>query len=773
MKRVLTAGFLLAILFLLAGCGRSVRLGRTESGCTVSFTRSGQGKYGVIMNRPGGEALQQQAPAKVYLYKNGTDLAVLEAAYSSVTLNGKQVHAEASIEADGSTFFFQDNWRIEGDALMLDRRVTVSGTQEGSGFCTAAGLDTPEQWTDCKYFIPGVIYGDPHTTDYSKGGRAFYDAGYFSLREDYLSAPLAVVVDGTSDQFSWFGVLNIKPDGATTWEESTTAATDFLIEPSLGFGTLEVEANAKGTGASFIYPGTCREFSGGPFRAEANPPKAITRVRLHPVKEGFTQEYTLAFLTGSSEGMPGVERDAWRKAWSALDPQVQKVDLELMRTVLLDHLASQVIEYKDRAGVPFVIDAKTGKPGSFRPAYRSFPSRSSYNPDIPRMQAWARQLGIDLDPSAAELEIWEYAVLGFCGKHVEIAEQFLLEAYRDNGTRGLRFSQLAEEIMATLVRYVPLDPPVGEGLNLRTGQVGNIHGGNSWGLRPIPEDLARLMDMLEREKAHGIQHPQWLAWGRSFADWLLPLQRQDGSFPAAWGDDGAVSDQSGALSYAPIPFLVKLSNFTGDVRYKEAAVRAAEYIWYEFGSLGVYQGATGTSSVADKESGMLSAEAFMTLYEDTKDEKWLARARAAADYAETWIWIWNVPMPVGADPDELGWKPGVPTTGANGIGSNDVGGVDQYLDWAVPIYAKLYKYTGDAHELDVARVLLHGTKAMLALPGRTYDMAGPGWQQEHWRMNPIRGIGAHRTWLPWISINHLHGVTALEEFDPELYQELK
>ncbi len=36
----------------------------------------------------------------------------------------------------------------------------------------------------------------------------------------------------------------------------------------------------------------------------------------------------------------------------------------------------------------------------------------------------------------------------------------------------------------------------------------------------------------------------------------------------------------------------------------------------------------------------------------------------------------------------------------------------------------------------------------------------------------VRGIGAHRTWLPWISVNHLHGITALEEFDPVLYRQL-
>jgi len=61
--------------------------------------------------------------------------------------------------------------------------------------------------------------------------------------------------------------------------------------------------------------------------------------------------------------------------------------------------------------------------------------------------------------------------------------------------------------------------------------------------------------------------------------------------------------------------------------------------------------------------------------------------------------------------------------------------------------AKLYKYTNDAHYLDVARILLNDTKAMLALPGRTYDLAGPGSQQEHWSLGNRRGFGGHRGWL--------------------------
>jgi hypothetical protein len=289
------------------------------------------------------------------------------------------------------------------------------------------------------------------------------------------------------------------------------------------------------------------------------------------------------------------------------------------------------------------------------------------------------------------------------------------------------------------------------------------------------EDLAVLVNTYRREKAAGRDHPEWLRWVTAYCDWLLTQQGQDGSFPGAWqGGTGQVIRDGKTTSYVPVPVLVRLSEVTGQKNYLDSATKAAEFIWANFGSKGVYLGATGTgNNIADKESGMLSMEAFLALYENTKDPNWLQRAVAAANYTETWIWIWNVPMPMDANDATLHWKKGVPTIGANGIGSDVVGGVDQYLDWAVPSYAKLYKLTKDEHYLDVAYVLLHGTKAMLALPGRTYDLLGPGWQQEHWTLGPGRkGMGAHRNWLPWISMNHLNGIMGLEAFDKDLYQQL-
>ena len=169
---------------------------------------------------------------------------------------------------------------------------------------------------------------------------------------------------------------------------------------------------------------------------------------------------------------------------------------------------------------------------------------------------------------------------------------------------------------------------------------------------------------------------------------------------------------------------------------------------------------------------MLSLEAYLNLYDATKESKWLERAQAAANFAESWIWIWQVPMPADANDAQLHWKKGVPALGFQGITAAVAGGVDEYLDWSVPSYAKLYKLTKDEHYLDVARVLLHNTKQMVALPGRQYDYKGIGWQQEGWSMSPgsRRGVGGHRFWLPWVCANHLYGITGLEEYDYALFK---
>jgi hypothetical protein len=768
-----------------------VELGRLASGGTVAFVRA-SGAWGIEV--AGALPMAQPKPAQIQIFHGGDGIQNLAGGYQRVGRQADAVVASVTVTNDsGAVFAFVDAWRIDGASLMLSRNVVVRGvTDTNAGFLSAVRLASAPsvKFDDATYFVPGLFYGENH------GGPVSVNTGRYAVREDSLSAPMTAAMfrDG-----NWVAVLDSSPRGDTTQAETVAPASTPIIDERLQFGALGAdEVQGGGVELGFWLPGTVTQTGGGFGMRSANA-APVTRHRYHPVKTGFAQTCEVAFRFGRADTFRDMRRQTWRWAWQTLNPRAKTVDVELMRTALLDHLADRVLVYEDRAGVPFVIDSVSGKPGSFRPAYmlarRGSMAPGSTNapgasnaPALPgrrgglspqalqELAGWAGTQGIDMDTSADELQMWPKIILGFCGKNVEVGQQLIVEAGREpDSGRAQRMRKLGLTIIDSIVRIIRMSPaPAAEGFDIRTGQPGGIGGGTGFSLRSLGEDTRAMIDLIRNERAHGRQHPDWSKWVKDYCDWLLTTQRENGSFPGNFqgGSGQTTGSSSGATSYGAIPTLVLMTGETGDKKYLDAAIRAGEFLWQNFSSKDLYLGAIGGEG-SDKESGMLSLEAFLALYENTKDARWLDRAQAAGGYAESWIWIWNVPMPIGASYTELGWKPGASTVGANGISARDNDMVDQYLDWAVPSFARLYKYTGDEHYLDVARILLHGTKAMLALPGREYDLKSPGCQQEHWHMGPgPRGVGAHRTWLPWISVNHVHGIVGLEEFDKDLYQRL-
>ncbi len=715
-------------------------LGRLQTGSTVSFVRTDADQWGIEISGGNTLKISQQKPAQIELYRGMENVQQLAAGYQSVKKQADAVLATAKVTSEGAAaFVVEDLWKVSKDELSLHRNVIVIGSETDAGFYSAIRLSTTPsvKWEDVNCLVPGLLYANPsYTGGRSPTSTSNYRAKRIEIREDYMSAPLfsMLMKDG-----NWAAVLDMEPKGDTTQAESNGSGT--IIDERVTIGTLGVkEISSGGIEIGFWLPCTTTEAgggSGGRGRRGATEDTSSTNVqrRYHPVKAGFTQSYKVSFRFGKSQSFSEMERDTWRWAWASLNPKIYPIDVDAARRTLLDHLSSLVLTVDGRTGIPFEYSAVDGSP-------------------------------INLTPRI---------IMGFCGKNLEGADQFLQEGDRDKSERGQKMREQGLAIIDTLIRLVPMSPPAGVGYNIQTGEPIPANFVPGFTTRMPAEDMAVLVNTYRREKAAGRDHPEWLKWITNYCDWLLTQQSNDGSFPAAWQiGTGKVIRDGKTTTYVLVPVLVRISEVTGQKKYLDSAARAAEFVWTNYGSKGVYMGATGTgNNIADKESGMLSMEAFLALYENTKDSKWLERAKSAGDYTESWIWIWNVPMPMDADDSILHWKKGVPTTGVNGIGSDGPGGVDQYLDWAVTSYAKLYKYTNDEHYLDVARVLLHDTKAMLALPGRTYDLLGPGWQQEHWNLGPGRkGNGAHRNWLPWISINHLHGIMGLEELDKDLYQRL-
>jgi hypothetical protein len=708
-----------------------VELGRLQTGATVAFVRDSSGQWGIEIAGGAAPRIAQPKPAKLEVYRTDQDIRQLASGYKTVQKSDSAVDARAEI-ADGENVVFQvqDRWTIGDAVLSVSRKVEVKGKAEGGFYSTVLlTVDPSVKWADVNFMAPGLLYGDPTFNGAgSPGGTQNSNARRFFMREDILSAPLFALSFNNGASVS---VLDPAPRGDTTAEE-TRGGRPVIADARLKFGALGAWQVGDGPiEFGFRFPGSSDSAAGG----RGGMMGARGSRRYHPIAPDVQHNYQVSFRFGQKEEFRDVTRNSWRWAWNTLNPPTIYIDVEQMRRVLIDHLLAQAATVDGRTAMPFVLDTMTDEP---RP----------------------HQMMV---------------AMGFVGKDIECADQLLREGDRDKTERGQKMRSTGLAIISSLIQAIPTVPLKATGFDLSTGKLWtgtNPERVAPW-LRNATEDMRVLMRAYRREKAQGRQHPEWFNWVKQYADWLIQQQRPDGSFPRRWQPGSSeVAEATGTSSYAPVPLLVIMSEETGDAKYKESAVRAADYVWENWGKRGLFiGGAIDNPNITDKEAGMLSMEAFLSLYDSTKEAKWLQRAETAATFAESWIWIWTVPMPLDADDSQLHWKKGVPALGFQGITAAVAGGVDEYLDWAVPSYAKLYNLTKDQHYLDVARILLHDTKQMVAIPGRQFDMKGIGWQQEGWRMGPSnRGVGGHRLWLPWVSANHLYGITGLEEYDPALYK---
>ena len=713
-----------------------VDLGRLQTGATVSFIRGETGEWSIEIAGSAAPLIQQSKPARIEVFRAEDDIRQFAAGYKTVQKSASGIDAQAEIAYNSNVVFHvQDHWSLTGAVVSVSRKVEVTGSTPG-GFDSLIQfgvLGPSAQWTNVNFLIPGALYGDPtYDGDRSPGGTLNYAARRFIMREDILAAPMFGISFSNGASLT---MLDPAPRGDTT-EEETRLAKPVIIDSRLQFGALGAwQTNNGSIVFDFTFPGTSDSLGG---RGAPSGRRWIRRY--HPIEQGVAHGYQVSFRFGQNESFRDMTRNSWRWAWNTLNPPVHYIDVEQMRRVLIDHLEAQANTIDGRTAMPFVIST--------------------------------------LETNQVQ---WNYTMvaMGFVGKDIECADQLLREGDRDKTERGQKMRQTGLAIISSLIQALPTTPLQGTGYDLATGKpwTGDHQEWVAPWLRNATEDIRVLMRAYRREKAQGREHPEWFNWVKQYVDWLILQQRADGSFPRRWvAGSNEVAEPTGTVSYCPVPLLVIMSEETGDPKYMEAAIRAAEYVWTNFGSRGFFVGgASDNPNITDKEAGMLSMEAFLSLYDSTKESKWLDRAQTAATFAESWIWIWNVPMPLDADDAQLHWKKGVPALGFQGITAMNSGSVDEYLDWAVPSYAKLYNLTKDPHYLDVARVLLHDTKSMVALPGRQYDMKGIGWQQEGWGMGPGRmgrGVGGHRFWLPWISANHLYGITGLEEYDPALFKML-
>lgn len=619
-----------------------------------------------------------------------------------------------------------DHWHVSGAEVTVSRDVIVRGNEE-DGFMTSIGLsrNIPTSWSEIMPFAPGAVYGNCEPVPkYAIASPTLRRRAprYALCREDRLAAPVFSVryADG-----EWLAVMHKDAEAANTIADSgEVAGGETLIDPRLSFASLGCAARRDRLEIGAWFPGTEGEVTYSSGQLPLLQRRAWRR-RFHPLGEGTTHRYQLVYRAGASASSQDFYPAVWRWAWDKLAPRPEPVDPDVVVRVSTSVLARQAVTTGPLAGIPLEVDAVTGRPAPASPA-----------------------------------------IMGFVGANTDAAYVLLRVGTRIGGKTGEHYRTIGTRILDSFAT-IGLTPPQGEGFDLVTGNMTSYrHVARRPAVftRSIADGCAGALKAWQLEIHSGFEHPAWLRWAEQGADWLVSVQGSGGSFPRAFeAGTGAVIDSSTNASQVPIAFLASLARATGKPTYLDAALRAGDYCWQSGGEMGCFAGATlDNPDVVDKEAAITALEGFLELYESTGDVLWIERARFAAEMAETWIYIWNVPMPVDADNQSLHWKRGVSTVGQQLIATG-VSMCDGFLAKNAAAFAALSRLTGDAHFIDVARVVTQGTKAMLALPGRTYDLHGEGWQQEHWCFAVHRGYGLNRNWLPWVSVANVEGILRLED----------
>tara|TARA_R110002049_G_scaffold307720_2_gene509205 strand:- start:32874 stop:35102 length:2229 start_codon:yes stop_codon:yes gene_type:complete len=736
-KSLLLSPFFL--LLALASCGDLKNQSQAKNhikefsnGASLNTFKNDQGDWGIIVENTSLTSFKQPYPVEIEWHKDSTDIFSKNIGYTHVTKFKDGFSGEAKLEFNDVVFVVSDEWKLNENVLELSRELKVEGDGPG-GFLSAITFDHALSKKEVKYFAPGMIYGDnSYITKDAIGGEQGGNATW--IREDRLPAPMFGIYakDGSS-----LTILNPEPRGNTTKADSRDRKVVTMVDERFKFGAIGAEESEGRLRLGYKWPGTEGETT---YRGYYFPGGQVHewRRRYHPVKNGFTQNYKVVFRVENQEkSYPDFYRNAWRWAWGNLKPALNEQNIEAAQRSLVDMLAKRVETNGKITGLSNLINFEQDKI-----------EKTVHNP-------------------------FSKTVMGFTGKALESANFLLQDAEEDSRPIAKEHREKGLAVINSFLK-LKLDPPAGEGFFWEdSAPAPALPRLKRVFIRSFGDGLKSILKAAKREKELGKPHPEWVAWAQSYADWLLPQQTENGGFPRAWEPvTGKVVEPSLKSSYNVIPYLLLLTELTGNEKYEAAAISAGEYSWQSGQSDGIFVGGTiDNPDVVDKEAGTLSLEAYLALYSTTKDKKWLERAKMAANFAETWIYIWDVPMPEDENDADLHWKKGVSTIGLQLI-STGHSLVDAYMAFDTDEYAKLSVYSNDAHYMDVASILLHNTKGMLGLPERTYDLPGPGWQQEHWSLAPERGIGRKRAWLPWVTTSQLNGIFGLKDFDENLYEEL-
>lgn len=649
--------------------------------------------------------------------------------YTSVekTDGGLRAVAYAEATAPIARLEITDLYLAKGNgAFELQRKTKV--LEAGSnpyhdGFYSSFGIQADHtEITDNDYFIPSVLYkGNFESAGNIPAGIPHADDRTFCYREDRVTLPVAM--------------SRRKSDGLTV----TLIHKDTKCRTTLNdHRGVEADAGYQFGGIGFIkrtdnkvttivtYPGNDERRDG---RGK----------RCHPLEKDFDDHaYKVYYKIEKTTDYAEAVNRAWTLAFSLYNPAIYTEDLSAAYNGLI-----QTVE-----------------------TYYLAPGGGIKGPGFP----W----GVDLRDFHLNKNTYE---LGFVGAQ-PVAGYALFRAgveqenqeYRRHGERVVSFwaTESLSELGLPKSRFAALN--------------GTWDDWAYTSIRQACNGMAGVLNAYCFARKNGINRPTWLNACMYFGDFLVDNQNDDGSFYLEYDPFKIVDGKHPAgnpnklTTTCSLRYLIELYLATGDERYRQTALKAAEFCYKRVHEPYIYAACViDNPQTIDSESGQQAINGFLAVYDLTRDRKWLEAAEQAALYTASWTFMYDVPVETDQTAD-TDWPKDRSVIGqhliAIGHSAADLG-----FAWSSFVYYRLYLLTGKDMYLQIARIGAHNTKQSMNLRQELYPGQPEGLQQEAFTVcvssNPRRtnSVMEALTWNfaahldPMIRFRDAFGTYDLEEVE--------
>lgn len=621
----------------------------------------------------------------------------------SLICNGLIITPRGSEIAVKDKYFSKGNGRFE-----LKRKLDFKTAKNlDAYFNSLFGFITDSsalRLTKNEYFIPGVWYkGNFTAAGNLPAGTPQSNDKYHYYREDRITLPLVMFRNPANG----LTVSIIHEDSP-----NETVSHDGLgipINEHYQYGSLGIKRENDTIYTTFLYPGSEHERKGG------------SGYRYHPVKKGIKHEYKLEFAFSTTPDYASGVKTTWNRAFDLYNPPIYPVNITntydgLIETLLNYYVPDRTMGgIRDAAGFPFEVDLTTFQPK-----------------------------GIDYQ-------------MGFVGMQIATGYYLYREGIEKNdmstkekGAAVLNF-WATKSLTSLGFPRTWYDP----GLN---GNNGTFRPGSD--IRVCTGGMEGLIAAWSFAKLNGIDNPAWIDACKKFGNWLVSNQNSDGSYYFSYNQSSIVNGKHPASNYnkyltaCTVRYLVELYIATGIEAYKTAALNAGEYAYKNIHEKYIYVACVvDNPQTIDSESGQMALNAFLSLYDLTKENKWLDAAEQAATYTESWVFCNEVPV----EKDYTGNTAFPKDRSIIGQHLIAVGNpaADLGFAWSSFAFYRLYLETGNEHYLKVARIAAHNTKQSMNWDGSLYPGKPKGLQLEAFRVMIPRRQSGILTTLNWNYAAHL------------------